>query len=984
MSIDRPGFEPAVQAARVWTIVLLLAGAATRAGATGYNWINAAGGSASTSTNWSPIGVPGAADDGQFALNSAYTVLWSSPADTIRSLTLVNTSPRFAVTARLGVAFHPLLENNTFLTITSGRIDGPTWSMIENNSSASLTVDGTNTQAWAMTPAATSVFGSTGGSAALTIQNGGSFRSAGDLSFAPGASNTMSVTVSDHPGSQASVLGTTTLGDPAHGWIAIGDYGQATAVLRTGGMLNPGGALFIGRHPGATGKLQILTDLGVKSIIDARGPLYIGANDQAAVTGGSGVAEIRLGTVSVQGRCWLGDPDEAPGGPVRGQLWIGGPSNVVFAGGITMNDALSGELDLSSGVTQVIGGTSTIKQAAPFQIGTANTGAPELWLENGSITDLWPNTSGAPTLGLGRGSSGKLRVAGSGTQLTVHGRVVMGDSAYEAAEMDVDSAATVTIQGALLVDANFYYSNILVRGAGSSLTVQDTTTLGGPVSSSVNFTADSSATVSLMNGTVLAGLFAANAYLFAQHDAHVSTHGLTMGPGYGFMRPGSGARVDVTDHFDMTGQALAEVDTEGVLAYVGGTRPLTVGANGPRMFAFSGGLIQATPEIDVRGDLILSVYGTDLVTQNAATRRMDRPLRPAVTLSSFAPAVVQSPLTRVLGAGSISGLGVIQGRLYIDAATGLLSVAAPYGGATGRLVVGDSTMSDGFASAGQTTIGNGDTLLVLDSNGGDLGKMRIDDGVLQLPKTGHLKAGFVLAGSGTVVGSLDVRDSAWVSYHGQITGDLALAGTFDLGPSVAALVTGSFHPTATGVTTLKVGHTQQDLILAIGPVPLAGSLDVRSISGDAPAVGDTFVVILGSVSGAFANVTVNGKPGAGVVHVLVDAGEVRVAVVGAVTGVGDPPVTPTAAPGSLRFATVGPPRDAALALDLPSASGVRVTLYDVSGRQVSVLADAELAAGRHRFELGRVAGASAMYFARAEVRGADGTRVLTTRAVVLR
>jgi len=197
------------------------------------------------------------------------------------------------------------------------------------------------------------------------------------------------------------------------------------------------------------------------------------------------------------------------------------------------------------------------------------------------------------------------------------------------------------------------------------------------------------------------------------------------------------------------------------------------------------------------------------------------------------------------------------------------------------------------------------------------------------------------------------------------------------------LIAGSLHPTPTGITTLKLGHTAQDAIIALGTIACAGTLDLRPLLGDTPVVGDTFTVIsAGSVTGTFADVSFDGHPGAGIVKPLYRAGDVRVAVIGAVTAVGGD--GGAALPAALRFAAEGAPRATALALDLPGPATVRVAVFDVAGRQLATLADGELGAGRHRFELARVAPGSGMYFARAEVTDAHGTHAFATRAVVLR
>jgi hypothetical protein len=151
-----------------------------------------------------------------------------------------------------------------------------------------------------------------------------------------------------------------------------------------------------------------------------------------------------------------------------------------------------------------------------------------------------------------------------------------------------------------------------------------------------------------------------------------------------------------------------------------------------------------------------------------------------------------------------------------------------------------------------------------------------------------------------------------------------------------------------------------------------------------PTLGTLFTVLTGaSVTGTFTHVTVNGHPNPGTVVVVYGSSNVRVAVLATITGVGDGS-DPSSPPAELRFAPLGGPRAAELELDLPTTATVKVSLYDVSGRQVADLAEGEVAAGRHRYVLGRAVPASGMYFARAVVSGAGSSRALTTRVVVLR
>ncbi len=71
-----------------------------------------------------------------------------------------------------------------------------------------------------------------------------------------------------------------------------------------------------------------------------------------------------------------------------------------------------------------------------------------------------------------------------------------------------------------------------------------------------------------------------------------------------------------------------------------------------------------------------------------------------------------------------------------------------------------------------------------------------------------------------------------------------------------------------------------------------------------------------------------------------------------------------------------------LVVELPSASHLRLFVYDVSGREVSRLADADLNAGHHAFPLQLAA--SGIYFARAAVVSARERIVRTARVALLR
>ena len=165
-----------------------------------------------------------------------------------------------------------------------------------------------------------------------------------------------------------------------------------------------------------------------------------------------------------------------------------------------------------------------------------------------------------------------------------------------------------------------------------------------------------------------------------------------------------------------------------------------------------------------------------------------------------------------------------------------------------------------------------------------------------------------------------------------------------------------------------------------GTTTLAGTLALSALPGDEPAVGDTFVVLQRpSGSGTFASVTWSGPPGTDV-QVIYSSSLVRVVIVAALV---DVPAREDAV-RELRLAATGVPHRSGLALDLPIAADVTLTLFDVAGRVMAPLHAGRLEAGSHRFGLESKGLANGVYFARALIVSPEGTRVLHARVVTTR
>jgi hypothetical protein len=941
-----------------------------------YNWANPAGGDASVPGNWSPIGPPPSTADAVYGLAGSYPVTWSGARDSVQSTIVRFGIVTMTVANSMGNRSGVAVTNGGVLDLVAGRLGGSFFPV--GQSGGELIVEGANTLAEATNTFGTSYLDGTGGAAAfLFVTNGGKLLSHGDVAMASSAGSAFTgqlhtrAHITFPPQTFYPTLSTTGEGSQG-GTIWLGQSGSAYLEAYDGGRLAAAGNLFVGSQNTGLGNLYIHA-LSANTFpgVSVGGQTFIGSNATASQAGGSGTVDLENGYGSFAGRCWLGDADDPPGAPVKSALQIGGATGVVFANGIAMSDALSAELRLRGGTTQVIGGVSSIHQAAPFSVD--GIGGPVLWFEGGATADILNGTSGGPALGIGRSSGGTMRVAGAGTVVNVHGATAVAESLYSYAELDVDSAATLNLLGTASVGAGGPV-NMNVRGPSTTVNVSGLATLGAS-GANTYVVIDSLGTLHL-NGGVLSGT---TGYCFVdiEHGAQCTINGVTLSGTGGGMRAHDGGQITASGHCDLSGQQRVECDSVGTFIYNGPTA-MTV-ASQALMEVFRGGFAQVSPGLDIRGRLIMS----DGVPSDAPQMKL-RPLGIVGTTAggSSGHAVLQCPLVRVLDAGSIFATGIIAGRLHLESPTTVLTIANFSPTTYGRLVVGDSTAIDGFVSNAQTQIGL-DTLSVLDANGPDLGHMSIDGGWLQMKGFGHLHSGDWLSGQGRVEGSIDVQSGGRLEFLGTIKGSVQTAGELG-GESAYGLlaITGALVQTGTSRTTLKIGDGPQDLITVGGAATLAGALDVRVNGDPMPAIGDTFTLIsAASRTGTFASVTFDGGSPTGVIQVIYGSGNVRIAMVGAPTAVRDVPKGVT----ELRFVATSGPRDGGLELDLPTAQHARITLYDVTGRQQAQLVDGDLPVGRHQLVLRREdAPASGIYFARAVLHGDYGERVLRARLVVLR
>ncbi len=288
----------------------------------------------------------------------------------------------------------------------------------------------------------------------------------------------------------------------------------------------------------------------------------------------------------------------------------------------------------------------------------------------------------------------------------------------------------------------------------------------------------------------------------------------------------------------------------------------------------------------------------------------------------------------------------------------------------------------------------------------DAGRARIvNDGDFRVAATGSVDRstavkpfGSYWQTSGRTVVNGPVKQTLVYVMGGALEGGASLQGVVRVGDGAGSTATLSPGDSLDAIATLAITGSLGlgadartvadlaagglcDLVTATTRDTLRGELALRLSTTSPPAVGDTLTILTAgtAITGTFASVTVDGVPNAGAVAVLYEAKRVRVVVL-ALVGVETVATLPEAA----RLAVRGGPAGRELALDLPRAARVRLTLHDVLGRRVALVADGELAPGAHRFALEARALPVGVLFARASVSDAAGTTRLAARFASVR
>ncbi len=370
-------------------------------------------------------------------------------------------------------------------------------------------------------------------------------------------------------------------------------------------------------------------------------------------------------------------------------------------------------------------------------------------------------------------------------------------------------------------------------------------------------------------------------------------------------------------------------------------------------------VVDSSAVMNIQSQLLVGNAGTGSVTVLHGGR-----LEPVsdlffgVAAGSNATGLVSGPgstvtLANLLNLGGLGGTPGGPSHLTVDS-SGVVEVTSPTGSARVFPGTGHLTVREGAVFRAAT--------LLLDGTC-DLVAAKLDVASVQVGNTGSLLG------------------------RGLVTGSLQSSGLVDLTPPAGSLgvlrVNGTALLVGGGTLGVALGRgtgPRCDTLSCGGSLTLAGTLALHADPSFLRVVGDTFVVATASsVTGSFSSVTWNGAPASALFDVIVQPTRVLVVTKAATLGIESGP-----APTALRFRSVASMARMAFELELPAEADARVTLHDVTGREVARLHEGRLAAGTHRMAVAERTLPSGMYFARAQVIRDGRTEVRTAKAVRIR
>jgi T5SS/PEP-CTERM-associated repeat protein len=676
----------------------------------------------------------------------------------------------------------------------------------------------------------------------------------------------------------------------------------------TGGEVEAGGTLYIGRDANSTGQLNLaggswdstgITYVGLNGdgtlVIDfgylfsvglASGAGRIGwgvgssgsvtVNDRWDISGDLTVGSLGDGTMTIDG----GDVSNVVGVIATGadstssvtvsSVGTWDNSDALFVGGNSTSAGGSGTLTINT-VGAVT--ATNVFQVWPTGVvsvinGSLNTGGltnlGDMTLSFGATANSVSGVVGDESASVG---SATVELINPGTTWMMTGDLHVGGR--DTSDLTISLGAVVSNANALVAVDPLASADITLTMAGAQWTSSGSVYLGGNAS-----TAGGSGTTQVQVDTTMdvAGTLKVwDNYLLTIDGGMVITPTLDV----------SGT-VDVTGALDLT-----ESGTVGALVLSGGTvnaDSFDFGSTSLVGFGTLNGLVAVGGDVTATGDLTIGdatsfdgvVIGGNLNVgaQSVSINKKGFFSVGTSTVITGGTLTVSDGVAIPISAGLV-GRGTINGRIVQQAGSNIT--------ATGDLTLGDAASSAGFFSDGEMAVENKNRITLLDANEAVLGSLTTLGGsgltgavnaangaVLEFGKNivGH---GFVetpddstkpLINNGSIAGNSMEEP---ITLNGYVKGvgtcdNCDITGTDAPGFSTAAVNRGSVSYNGTleieiGGTPPGSGYDQLNHILGTGIAELGGTLDVLFLDGFIPSLDDTFDILTatGGVNGTFTN-----------------------------------------------------------------------------------------------------------------------------------
>ena len=724
--------------------------------------------------------------------------------------------------------------------------------------------------------------------------------------------------------------------------VVVGSIGTGTLNVTGGGLVDAGDKVILGNSTTSTGTALVS---GVNASPQVRSTLTSSGSDGDLVIGNSGTGTL---SIAAGGQALATDDMRvAVGSASQGTVTVDGA-----VGAIVSQLTIADDLDLSR---NDVAGTAT--------------GIGSLRVQNFGLVSV----AGTTRVGDPDGGTGRLEIRPQGVFST---RDLLFNDAHGVLDFQ---GGTLSINGglfdppgtAIVVDdpqfesLQFHNSAIATFDGGSAagygLVIGDTQEGGVNLDSGAHVT-HTQGVISVANGPGSTGV------LNVTGDALLDGAGLLVvgQGGNGELNMGDGAGVFLSEmNVGYSAGSNGFVSVAGAGARIALDR-LSVGGHGTTsggvgaLIVGNGGTVDISA-VSSPGGRILAPGGTLTVNAGGTFNALNNfDLAGRAQIAGGTMNVLSLNLS---GSGELAGYGTMNGRVAVNAAGCVIHAVG------GTLTLGSSTDVKGFNSVGTLICESLVSLRDADA-ATSLGNVVLGPGNLALPPMGGtVQAGKTMSGAAIVIGAL------------------TMAGTLSPGNSAGSIVvSGNYTQTSTGKMTLQLGDAstgQYDRLSVSANAALAGTLDIQLLPGFVPEPGEEFTIVQCGIarSGTFTTVTLNGQAPGSQFTVLYNAATVVVHVNGFVDV---PPGDPL--PVALAFTgRSGAWANAAFDLALPKASRVAVRLYDVSGRSVGTLLDADCAPGVRRLALhdsGLRPGAG-VYFGRATIRAPGAPAAVRTAKITL-